>query len=108
MPSALGGQGTRLVIGSAVSGGERSNGCLDGVVVHAAGRPQTYRARSFVLATGGFASAGLALDSTGKGRETGLDLPGAGPPRPERPPLRPGAFRPPPPPPPRGAGGAGA
>ena len=37
--------------------------------IQAAGRPLTYRAGSFVLATGGFASAGLELDSTGKVRE---------------------------------------
>jgi glycerol-3-phosphate dehydrogenase subunit B len=65
---------------------------LDGVVVHAAGRPQTYRARSFVLATGGFASAGLELDSTGKVRETVLDLPVAGLPGPNEPLFGPGYF----------------
>ena len=92
MTSALRRQGTRLVIGSAVSGGERSNGRLDGVVVHAAGRPQTYRARSFVLATGGFASAGLELDSTGKVRETVLDLPVAGLPGPNERLFGPGYF----------------
>jgi glycerol-3-phosphate dehydrogenase subunit B len=92
MTSALRGQGTRLVIGSAVSGGERSNGRLDGVVVHAAGRPQTYRARSFVLATGGFASGGLELDSSGKVREPVLDLPVAGLPGPNEPLFGPGYF----------------
>src|SRR5258705_7882111 len=100
MTWALRRKGPRLVIGSAVSGRERSNGCLDGVVVHAAGRPQTYRARSFVLATGGFASAGLELDSTGKGRGTGLDLPVAGAPPAQDTPFRPGAFSDPPPSPP--------
>jgi glycerol-3-phosphate dehydrogenase subunit B len=92
MTSALRGQGTRLVIGNAVSGGERSNGRLDGVVVHAAGRPQTYRARSFVLATGGFPSAGLELDSTGKVREPVFDLPVAGLPGPNEPLFGPGYF----------------
>jgi glycerol-3-phosphate dehydrogenase subunit B len=92
MTSALRRQGTRLVIGSAVSGGERSNGRLDGVVVHAAGRPQTYRARSFVLATGGFASGGLELDSSGKVREPVLDLPVAGLPGPNEPLFGPGYF----------------
>jgi glycerol-3-phosphate dehydrogenase subunit B len=78
MTSALRRQGARLVIGSTVAGAERSNGRLEGVVAQTAGRPLTYRARSFVLATGGFASAGLELDSTGKVRETALDLPVAG------------------------------
>jgi glycerol-3-phosphate dehydrogenase subunit B len=92
MTSALRRQGTRLVIGSTVSGGERSNGRLEGVVVHAAGRPQTYRARSFVLATGGFPSAGLELDSTGKVRESVFDLPVAGLPGPNEPLFEPGYF----------------
>ncbi|HYT51871.1 MAG TPA: glycerol-3-phosphate dehydrogenase subunit GlpB [Gaiellaceae bacterium] len=78
MTSALRRQGARLVIGSTIAGAERSNGLLEGVVAHTAGRPLTYWARSFVLATGGFASAGLELDSTGKVRETALDLPVAG------------------------------
>jgi glycerol-3-phosphate dehydrogenase subunit B len=78
MTSALRGQGARLVIGSTVAGAEMSNGRLEGVVAHTAGRPLTYRARSFVLATGGFASAGLELDSTGKVREPVFDLPVAG------------------------------
>jgi glycerol-3-phosphate dehydrogenase subunit B len=78
MTSALRRQGARLVVGSTVAGAERSNGLLEGVVAHTAGRPLTYRARSFVLATGGFASAGLELDSTGRVRETALDLPVAG------------------------------
>src|SRR2546430_2762414 len=75
MTSALRSQGARLVIGSTVAGAETANGRLDGVVAHTAGRPLTYRARSFVLATGGVASAGLELDTSGKGREPVLDLP---------------------------------
>jgi glycerol-3-phosphate dehydrogenase subunit B len=78
MTSALRRQGARLVIGSTAAGGETNNGRLDGVVAHTAGRPLTYRARSFVLATGGFASAGLELDSSGKVREPVFDLPVAG------------------------------
>jgi glycerol-3-phosphate dehydrogenase subunit B len=85
MTSALRRQGARLVVGSTVAGAERSNGRLEGVVAQTAGRPLTYRARSFVLATGGFASAGLELDSTGKVRETALDLPVAGLPGPNEP-----------------------
>jgi glycerol-3-phosphate dehydrogenase subunit B len=92
MTSALRRQGARLVVGSTVAGAERSNGRLEGVVAHTAGRPLTYRARSFVLATGGFASAGLELDSTGKVRETALDLPVAGLPGPNEPLFGPGYF----------------
>jgi glycerol-3-phosphate dehydrogenase subunit B len=92
MTSALRRQGARLVIGTTVSGGERSNGRLEGVVAHAAGRPQTYRARALVLATGGFPSAGLELDSTGKVREPVFDLPVAGLPGPNEPLFEPGYF----------------
>jgi glycerol-3-phosphate dehydrogenase subunit B len=92
MTSALRRQGARLVIGSTVAGAERSNGRLEGVVAHTAGRPLTYRARSFVLATGGFASAGLELDSSGKVREPVLDLPVAGLPGPNEPLFGPGYF----------------
>ena len=92
MTSALRRQGARLVIGSTVAGAERSNGRLEGVVAHTAGRPLTYRARSFVLATGGFASAGLELDSSGKVREPVLDLPVAGLPGPNEPRFAPDYF----------------
>ena len=51
---------------------------LEEVVVDAAARPRTYRARDFVLATGGFASRGLEMDSYGLVRETAFDLPVTG------------------------------
>ena len=92
MTSVLRRQGARLVVGSTVAGAESTNGRLDGVLLHTAGRPQTYRARSFVLATGGFASAGLQLDSTGKVREPVFDLPVAGLPGPNEPLFGPGYF----------------
>jgi glycerol-3-phosphate dehydrogenase subunit B len=92
MTSALRRQGARLVIGSTVAGAHTSNSRLEGVVAHTAGRPLTYRAGSFVLATGGFASAGLELDSTGKVREPVLDLPVAGLPGPNEPLFGPGYF----------------
>jgi glycerol-3-phosphate dehydrogenase subunit B len=85
MTSALRGKGARFVIGSTVSGAQSTNGRLEGVVVHTSGRPQTYRASSFVLATGGFPSAGLELDSSGKVREAVFDLPVAGTPAPGEP-----------------------
>jgi glycerol-3-phosphate dehydrogenase subunit B len=85
MTTALRRKGARLVVGSTVAGAESSGNRLEGVVTETAGRPLTYRARSFVLATGGFASGGLELDSTGKIRETVFDLPVAGVPGAKRP-----------------------
>ena len=52
----------------------------------------TYRARSFVLATGGFASAGLELDTSGKVREPVFDLPVAGLPAQNEPLFEPSYF----------------
>jgi glycerol-3-phosphate dehydrogenase subunit B len=92
MTSALRSAGARLVVGSTVAGGEAGAGRLEGVVAHTAGRPLTYRARSFVLATGGFASGGLQLDSSGEVRETVFDLPVAGLPGPDEPRFEPGYF----------------
>jgi glycerol-3-phosphate dehydrogenase subunit B len=92
LTSALRRLGARSVIGSTVSGAESTNGRLEGVVLHTAGRLQTYRARSFVLATGGFASAGLELDSNGKVREPVFDLPVSGLPGPDEPLFEPGYF----------------
>ena len=92
MTSALRGKGARFVIGSTVSGAQSTNGRLEGVVVHTSGRPQTYRASSFVLATGGFPSAGLELDSSGKVREAVFDLPVAGTPAPGEPLFEQGYF----------------
>ncbi len=90
--AALRREGARLVIGSTVAGAEISGRRVEGVVTQTAGRPLTYRARSFVLATGGFASGGLELNSSGKIRETVFDLPVARMPGPRRPPFEPGYF----------------
>jgi glycerol-3-phosphate dehydrogenase subunit B len=92
MTRALRREGARLVVGSTVAGAETSGKRLEGVVTQTAGRPLTYRARSFVLATGGFASGGLELNSSGKIRETVFDLPVARMPGPRRPPFEPGYF----------------
>jgi glycerol-3-phosphate dehydrogenase subunit B len=90
MTTALRRQGGRLVVGSTVTGAATHGSRLDGVVAKTAGRPLTYRARSFVLATGGFASGGLQLDSSGQIRETVFDLPVAGVPGPNQPPFEQG------------------
>jgi glycerol-3-phosphate dehydrogenase subunit B len=57
-----------------VVGTETENGRIDGVVAQAAARPTTYRARSFVLASGGLAAGGIQVDSYGKIREAVFDL----------------------------------
>ena len=90
MTTALRRQGGRLVVGSTVTGAATHGSRLDGVVAKTAGRPLTYRARSFVLVTGGFASGGLQLDSSGQIRETVFDLPVAGAPGPNQPPFEQG------------------
>jgi glycerol-3-phosphate dehydrogenase subunit B len=92
MTGALRREGARVVVGSTVSGAERDGRRLEGVVAQTAGRPRTYRAGSFVLASGGFASGGLQLDSHGRVRETAFDLPLAGVPAPDAPRFEPGYF----------------
>jgi glycerol-3-phosphate dehydrogenase subunit B len=84
MTAALRRQGGRVVVGSTVVGAESTRNRLEAVVTETAGRPLTYRARSFVLATGGFPSGGLRLDAYGKVQETVFALPLAGVPGPER------------------------
>ena len=92
MTSALRRAGARLVVGSTVAGAKVDGTRIEAVEAHTAGRPLTYRARSFVLATGGFASGGLQLDSSGIVRETVFDLPVACLPRPHEPRFEPGYF----------------
>jgi glycerol-3-phosphate dehydrogenase subunit B len=86
MTAALRRVGGRLVLGSPVARAESTGNTLEGVVVQTAGRSRAFRARSFVLASGGFASGGIDVDSYGRVSETvfGLPLtgvPGAGAPR---------------------------
>lgn len=92
MTAALRREGARIVVGSTVSGAEIDERRLVGVVAQTAGRPRTYRARSFVLASGGFSSGGLQVDSYGRVRETVLDLPLVGAPAPGEPRFKPGYF----------------
>jgi glycerol-3-phosphate dehydrogenase subunit B len=84
--------GGRLVLGDRVIGAERNGRRVEAVVAQTAARRVAYRARAFVLATGGFASGGLALDSAGAVRETVLDLPVAGVPPPGEARFLPGYF----------------
>jgi glycerol-3-phosphate dehydrogenase subunit B len=85
-------EGGRVVLGSTVTGAEQNGKRLEGVVAQTAARPRTYRARSFVLASGGFATGGLELDSYGKARETAFDLGLTGVPAPGAPRFAPGYF----------------
>lgn len=78
MTAALRQAGGRILLGSPVVGTETENGRVDGVVAQTAARPTTYRARSFVLASGGLAAGGIQVDSYGKIREAVFDLPLAG------------------------------
>jgi glycerol-3-phosphate dehydrogenase subunit B len=82
MTGALRRAGGRLVVGSAVGEVRASNGRVDAVLTETAARPIAYRAGSFVLATGGFASGGLELGASGRIRETVFDLPLSGVPGP--------------------------
>jgi glycerol-3-phosphate dehydrogenase subunit B len=85
MTGALRRAGGRLVVGSAVGEVRTRNGRVEAAVTETAGRPIAYRAGSFVLATGGFASGGLELDASGGIRETVFDLPLSGVPGPDEP-----------------------
>lgn len=76
--------GGRIVMGGAVVGGETDDGSIVSVAASAAARPVVYRARNFVLATGGFASGGITMDSKGAVTEAIFDLPVAGVPSTEK------------------------
>jgi glycerol-3-phosphate dehydrogenase subunit B len=73
--SALRAAGGRLVLGGDVISHERSGARLTSVSTHAAGRDLTYLADWFVLATGGFASGAIELDSHWVTHERVLGLP---------------------------------
>jgi glycerol-3-phosphate dehydrogenase subunit B len=73
--SALRGARGRLVLGSEAVSADREGGRVSAVHAHAAGRDIRYVARWFVLATGGFASGGLAVDSAWVTSESVFGLP---------------------------------
>jgi glycerol-3-phosphate dehydrogenase subunit B len=84
LKAALRRAGGKLILGGPVIGAETNGRRVEAVVAQPTARRVAHRARSFVLATGGFASGGLELDSSWTARETVLDLPVAGvPPRDE-------------------------
>lgn len=76
---ALARRGGRVVLGVTLVGGRHARGDLTALVADAGGgREQVHEASSFVLATGGVAAGGLAMDSTWRISETVLGLPVAG------------------------------
>jgi glycerol-3-phosphate dehydrogenase subunit B len=84
--------GGRILIGDRVVGGETENGRVAAVVAQTASRPVAYQANSVVLASGGFASVGLEMDSHGVVRETVFGLPPTGVPESGRPKFSPDYF----------------
>ena len=73
--AALRGAGGRLVLGSEVVGAEREGTRVTAVRAQAAGRDVRYLAPWIVLATGGFHSGGIEVDSRWTTHERVLDLP---------------------------------
>ncbi len=75
LSSALRAAGGRLVLGAEVVSGRWSGGRVEAVVTRAAGHDRVYAAPWFVLASGGFASGAIELDSHWTARERILGLP---------------------------------
>ena len=85
--------GGRIILNSTVLSGARAGARIESVRATAAGREVDYRARWIVLATGGVATGGIALDSRWHARETALGLPLHGVPGDRRAALRPRVLR---------------
>jgi glycerol-3-phosphate dehydrogenase subunit B len=83
--AALRAAGGRLVLGSRVVGAERDGERVTGLRAEASGHEVLYESPWVVLATGGFASGGIAMDSRWQLRETVLGLPLRGAPEEGRP-----------------------
>ncbi len=75
---ALSKAGGTVVMGGPALGADATGERVEALVTAAAARTRSYRARHFVLATGGFASGGIVMDSTGAVKESVLGLPVAG------------------------------
>jgi len=82
---ALRRSGGELILNAEVVGPALENGRLVGVRANLGRREVVHPADHVVLATGGFASGGLELDSRWKARERALGLPVAGVPAPGEP-----------------------
>ena len=75
LSGALRAGGARIVLGVRAVGARTNHGRIEAVDVANATGTVSYPVTSVVLATGGFASGGLELDSFGITRETVFDLP---------------------------------
>jgi glycerol-3-phosphate dehydrogenase subunit B len=75
MTAALRAAGVRVVLGATAVGATTRDGDIEAVEVTNASRTVSYPVQSVVLASGGFASGGLQLDSRGSTREIIFDLP---------------------------------
>lgn len=82
---ALRAAGGRLMLGSEVVAADSDGTRLTGVRARTAGGERRYAAPWFVLATGGFASGAIELDSQWRTHERVLGLPLAGAPAPDEP-----------------------
>ena len=76
--------GGRVILNAVVHGAERSSGRVTAVHARVGLRDVTHGCDWVVLATGGFASGGVELDSHWRAREVALGLPVAGVPAGER------------------------
>jgi glycerol-3-phosphate dehydrogenase subunit B len=92
MSTALREAGGRMHVGEPVVGAETSGGRVQAVISEPTARATTYRADSFVLATGGFASGGLQVDSYGEVTESVFGLPLVDTPPPDGPRFLPEYF----------------
>jgi len=84
--------GGRLVLGAKVVDHERDGARVTTLHTHAGGRDTVYGAEHVVLASGGFASGGIALDSDWQTHERALGLPLRGVPGPGEARFRPSYF----------------
>jgi glycerol-3-phosphate dehydrogenase subunit B len=88
LTAALRAAGGRLVLGARVVGSEREGVRVTTLRTHAGGRDTVYEAERIVLASGGFASGGIELDSDWQTHERVLGLPLRGLPAPGEPRFR--------------------
>jgi glycerol-3-phosphate dehydrogenase subunit B len=84
--------GGSVILNASVTGADRAGGRITALRSRTGLRDAVHGCDQVVLATGGFASGGLELDSSWAARETALGLPVSGVPSGER--FRPGYFEP--------------
>jgi glycerol-3-phosphate dehydrogenase subunit B len=84
--------GGKVIMNTVVTGADRSGARVTAVRARIGLRDAIHGADRVVLATGGFASGGVELDSSWRGREVALGLPVAGVPAPGEERFRPGYF----------------